>query len=86
MREGSRDYFYKKLDEHFPGMKQRYIKVFGNNYECPSSNSARLDEVFRGECRRYGILHHPDDVFRYIRTFEAKERQMSLFEGMGDSL
>lgn len=30
MREGSRDYFYRKLDEYFPGMKQRYIRTFGD--------------------------------------------------------
>ncbi|MDR1736049.1 MAG: radical SAM protein, partial [Oscillospiraceae bacterium] len=34
LREGNREYFYAKLDAHFPGMKQRYIKTFGNAYQC----------------------------------------------------
>ena len=85
MREGSRDYFYKKLDEHFPGMKQQYIKTFGSSYACLSPNNARLMEIFRAECGHRGILCRPDDVFKYIRKFEVNERkmtQMTLFEGM----
>ena len=79
MREGSRDYFYKKLDEHFHGMKQRYIRAFGSSYECHSPNNARLMEIFIDECKRHGILYRTDDVFRYTREFETKERQLSLF-------
>lgn len=82
MREGSRDYFYKKLDEHFPGMKQRYIKAFGNSYGCQSPNHELLNEIFQNECRRHNILCHPDDVFRYMREFETKVQQISLFEGL----
>jgi len=81
MREGDREYFYKKLDEHFPGMKQRYIRAFGNSYECSSPDNARLTGIFREECRKSGILWRTDDVFEYMYKFEAKEAQMSLFEG-----
>jgi len=84
MRDGSRDYFYKKLDEHFPGMKQRYIKTFGGSYECLSPNNAALMDIFQKECQRHNILCHPDDVFGYIHRFEAKETQMTLFEGLGE--
>ena len=79
MREGSRDYFYKKLDEHFHGIKQRYIKAFGSSYECLSPNNTMLTDIFRNECRRHDILHRPDDVFGFIRQLEIKERQMTLF-------
>lgn len=80
LREGDREYFYAKLDEHFPGMKQRYISAYGNAYECNSPNHARLYEIFRDECRRHGILYKPDDVFAYLYKFEQKERQMTLFD------
>ncbi|MGI6537671.1 MAG: radical SAM protein [Caldicoprobacterales bacterium] len=80
LREGNREYFYHKLDEYFPGMKQRYIRTFGNSYECRSPNHGRLMEIFRDNCRRHGILYLPDDVFRYIHEFETKERQISIFE------
>jgi DNA repair photolyase len=84
MRDGSRDYFYKKLDEHFPGMKQRYIKAFGGSYEALSPNNGQLTEIFCEVCRQHGIIYRHKDVFKYIRKFEIKERQMSLFESAGD--
>ena len=80
MRDGSRDYFYKKLDEHFPGMKQRYIQAFGSKYECMSPNYARLTEVLLEKCQKHGILYHPDDVFGYLRRFERSEQQFTIFE------
>ncbi|MCL2300782.1 MAG: radical SAM protein [Firmicutes bacterium] len=80
LREGDREYYYARLDEHFPGMKERYIRAFGNSYECPSPNQARLMEIFTRTCTAHGILHRPDDVFGYLHRFEAKERQLSLFD------
>ena len=79
MREGSRDYFYRKLDEHFPGIKQQYIKTFGSSYECLSPNNAMLTKVLHDKCQQHGILHNSDDVFGYLRKFEVKDRQISLF-------
>ena len=82
MREGNREYFYKKLDEHFPGMKQQYIQTFGDSYECRSPNHARLMDIFLDECGKRNMLCRPNDVFEYLRKFEKKERQISLFEQM----
>ena len=79
MRDGSRDFFYKKLDEFFPGLKQQYIKTFGNRYECPSPNEAKLRRVFQNVCKRNGIMHKQGDVFRYMNNL-AFSRQMSLFD------
>jgi len=84
LREGDREYFYSKLDEHFPGMKQQYIQTFGNSYECNSLNNARLMKIFKDKCRRYNILYRTNDVFEYLWKFETKEQQLSLFEGFGD--
>jgi DNA repair photolyase len=80
LREGDREYFYEKLDEHFPGLKARYIKAFGSSYECNSPNHGRLWEVFERECTRHNILFRMDDVFGYLRKFETKPRQLTLFE------
>jgi len=79
MREGSREHFYGKLDEHFPGMKQKYIKAYGYSYECLSPNNDRLMEIYRKECRKQGILYRTDEVFAYMREFESKQRQLSMF-------
>ena len=79
LRDGSRDYFYKKLDESFPWVKQQYVRTFGNSYECHSPDNHRLMEIFRDVCRKHKILYRIDDVFGYLRKFETKEQQMSLF-------
>ena len=79
MREGSRDYFYKKLDEFFPGMKQKYIRTFGDSYECRSPDNDKLMKIFLEVCRQHGILYKTDEVFEYLHSFEEKERQISLF-------
>ena len=79
LREGDREYFYSKLDEHFPGMKQRYIKTFGNSYNCRSPDNNRLWRIYEDVCRKNNILFRPNDVFAYLGAFETKDRQLSLF-------
>jgi len=36
-------------------------------------------EIFREECRKHRILYRIDDVFGYLRKFESKEQQLTLF-------
>lgn len=80
LREGDREYFYAALERDFPGVKQKYIKTFGNTYICNSPNNARLMKQFSAECKRLGILFRTQDVFEYLWRFETKQRQMSLLE------
>ena len=80
LREGNRAYFYAALDRDFPGIKQRYIRAFGNAYICASLNNTRLMRIFTAECERLGILHRTQEVFDYLCRFETKQRQISLFE------
>ncbi len=47
LREGDREYFYAALDRHFHGLRERYIKRYGNAYELPSPDSAALMGLFR---------------------------------------
>lgn len=72
LREGNREYFYKQLDRHFPGMKQRYIKTFGNSYECGSPNSKVLTQMVKETCKRHGMLYGMEACFKYMGTFESK--------------
>lgn len=81
LREGNREYFYEKLDAHFPGLKERYIASFGDSYVCQSPASGPLMELFYAQCRNSGVLCRPDEVFSYLNTFEDKRQaqQLSLF-------
>lgn len=78
LREGDREYYYAALDRHFPGLKQRYIERYGNNYELPSPGSDRLLKLFHSRCGEYGMLHDPESIFAYLREFPENE-QLTLF-------
>ena len=80
LREGNREYFYAQLDRHFPGMKERYIRTYGNAYELSSPNARQLEQVFREECDKYGIWRDNHRIFHYLSEFEEKTGQMSLFD------
>ena len=78
LRSGNREYFYQKLDESFPGLKDQYIRRFGNRYECPSQNAKKLWQVFTEECLRYGILYEMKAI---INAYKAgyEDGQLSFF-------
>ena len=81
LREGDREYFYQKLEEHFPGLKARYQAVFGNRYECQSPRTQALTALFRRECSRHGVMSEPKEVFAYLSAFESNTagEQLRLF-------
>ncbi|MCM1500776.1 MAG: radical SAM protein [Clostridium sp.] len=80
LRAGDREYFYKQLDNYFPGMKEQYIRTYGNAYEIPSLNNKKLMKIVRDECRRNGIVCDSTRLFSYMREFEDKaaEKQITL--------
>lgn len=82
LREGNREYFYKQLDRLFPGMKEKYIKTYGNQYECNSPRNRELMQFFHQTCESYGMLHDNDEIFAYLHRFEEKGcgQQMSLWD------
>lgn len=84
LREGNREYFYRHLDLHFPGVKEKYIKTYGNQYEIASPNNDDLMRLFHKRCKDHGIMHDNDQIFGYLRQFEEKEKaeQLSLFDLM----
>ena len=80
LREGDREYYYAALDKFVPGMKERYIKRYGNAYELPSSNAKELTKLFKSICNNNGIISEPDECFRYMQELPDKYPQMSLFD------
>jgi DNA repair photolyase len=81
LREGDREYFYENLDRHFPGLKEKYQKKYGNNYILTSGNNRELMKIFNAVCDENNIAHNVDELFKYMRTFEGKDKrgQMELF-------
>ena len=80
LREGEREYYYAALDRHFPGMKEKYIERYGNAYELPSSDAAKLMKLLQSICRENRIISSPDECFGYMQELPDKYSQMSLFD------
>ncbi len=80
LREGDREYYYEALDRHFPGMKERYIKQYGNSYELPSPNARDLTAIFKKICKENSIMSDPEECFRYLNDLPEKYTQMSIFD------
>ena len=81
LRDGDWQYFYAQLDHHFPGMKEQYIRTFGDRYDCPSPNAARLTAIFREECQAHGVICDSGEAMAYLSAFEDKQAggQLNLF-------
>lgn len=84
LREGNREYFYKKLDCHFPTLKEKYIKQFKENYIIPSPHSHELMKLFKNTCKENGIMYDIDEIFTYLNTYEEKPsfKQLNLFDDL----
>jgi DNA repair photolyase len=81
-REGDREYFYEMLDKHFPGLREKYEKNYGNSYSIASGNSRDLMALFQDTCKKNNILCDTNKVFEFMYSFEEKNKnkQGELFE------
>ena len=80
LREGNREYFYQKLDEHFPGVKEKYKRLYGDSYAVNSFANSKLTKLFYDRCNQHGIMTDVGQIFDYINHFEEKQSQLSLFD------
>ena len=78
LRDGNREYFYSKLDENFPGLKEIYIKKYANSYSIPSPDEGKLMDIFKKRTSANGILNDSDEIFRYLHEFPEKTYQSTL--------
>ena len=72
MRDGDRQYYYQKLDQHFPGLRGHYEKMYGNSYELPVPQAGKLLQIVREECRNSGMEYDSGRIFCYMNQFEEK--------------
>ena len=78
LRSGNREYFYSKIEQLFPGLKQKYMKQFGNQYYCASPDNNELFGIFKEECSKYRIIYKMKEIIKdYKEKYSLK--QLSLF-------
>lgn len=78
LRDGNREYFYAQLDRHFPGMKERYLRTYGNRYELNSPKNEELLRLFHRTCDKAGMMHDCREIFAWLHKFEEKDSNSQL--------
>lgn len=79
LRENQRDYYYEKLDESFKELKEKYMKYYGDRYDCIAPNYKKLYKVFTEECDKYGILYNMEDIIKAYKKMKINNKQISFF-------
>lgn len=84
LRVGNREYFYNQLDRLFPHMKERYMRLYGTQYQVNSPKNNALMKVFHQICEGNGIVHDNAEIFAYLSGFEEKDGpiQLNLFDDL----
>ena len=82
LRDGDRQYYYQQLERHFPGMMERYVRTYHEQYELPSPNEKELMNLLISKCKKEQIMFRTRDIFEYMHHYESQMdgQQLSLFE------
>jgi DNA repair photolyase len=73
LREGNREHFYKMLDRHFPGLRGKYEKKYGNSYVVSSDNNKELTAIFLETCRENNIVCDNETLFKFMYALDEKD-------------
>jgi DNA repair photolyase len=73
LRDKQRDYYYEKLDKHFPGVKSNYLARYGNQYSIAVPDGIKLQSLFNATCKEFGIA----TAMKFFE--ENKPVQLDLF-------
>ena len=79
LRDGNREYFYKKLDNHFPGLKEKYIGEFGDKPYAISPNNVEILNIIRKKSKQNNLMYKQKDLEEFFSKFPEKEFQSTLF-------
>ena len=56
LQDRQRAYYYAQLDHHFPGLRRKYERTYGDQYHCDSPRAQQLYEYLEAMCEEQGIL------------------------------
>lgn len=81
MRQGQREHFLDGLERAFPGreLKARYLRQYGDRYQCASPRAGALWKAFTAACREKGILYDMKSIIR-AATSGYEDRQLTFFD------
>ena len=79
LRKGNREYFYQKLEQDFPGLKERYTQKFGHSYGHGLPHYQRLNQKIKKFCQENELLFEYQEVMAYCNKYPQRVEQLTLF-------
>jgi len=76
LRDRQRAHFYRELDRHFPGLKNRYAETFGDRYRCDVPVKERLYRVLESACADLGLAWGMKGA---VSCIHPPQEQLNLF-------
>ena len=76
LRTGNREYYFDALERAFPGVRDKYLRTFGNQYQLAVPEAQRLYDIFATECSKHGLHWRFTDINREM--FERMPQQISF--------
>ncbi len=55
LRDRQREYYYKRLDQYFPGLTEMYRRTYGELYTCSSPRTRELKNFIKAKANLLGI-------------------------------
>ncbi len=68
LRDIQREYFYNALDRDFKGVKEKYIKTYGNRYNCNIREYKKMYDIYVNECEKIGLLYKMESIIKSYKT------------------
>jgi DNA repair photolyase len=76
LRDKQRAYYLQKLTELFPGLREKYLRQYGNRYHCMSPAAKKLYALTGNFCSEWGLDHKMPDI---VKSYKKGYGQLSLF-------
>ena len=78
LRDRQRAYYFDQLDQHFPGLSEKYKFTYGNQYSCGSKEAKQLMQHLVFACEKYGIQYKMKEIIGSYQKNRMTE-QLQLF-------
>ncbi len=79
LRDRQRAYYYDRLVQHFPGIKERYEKQYGDRYWCTSPRAKELWQAFSRRCGEKGLLYEMKHIISAAKR-PYGDTQLTFFD------
>lgn len=79
LRDRQREYYYQRLVQQFPGVKEQYQKQYGDRYWCTSPRAKELWTAFSRRCQERKLLYEMRHIVSAVKQ-PYGDQQLTFFD------